>query len=168
MCNEILSEITRSATGAANKNVQKNEEPWAFLRMQAMNKTKIGVIGGSGIYEIDSLQNPKWQQVESPWGVPSDELLTGQLAGVEMVFLPRHGRGHVHAPSDVPYRANIDSLKRLGVTDVISVSACGSFRNEMAPGHFVIVDQFIDRTTQRASSFSVSYTHLTLPTSDLV
>ena len=118
-----------------------------------MNKTKIGVIGGSGIYEIDSLQNPKWQQVESPWGVPSDELLTGQLAGVEMVFLPRHGRGHVHAPSDVPYRANIDSLKRLGVTDVISVSACGSFRNEMAPGHFVIVDQFIDRTTRRASSF---------------
>ena len=88
-----------------------------------MSNTKIGVIGGSGIYEIDGLQNPKWQQVESPWGTPSDELLTGQLAGVEMVFLPRHGRGHVHAPSDVPYRANIDALKRLGVTDVISVSA---------------------------------------------
>ena len=79
-----------------------------------MSTTKIGVIGGSGIYDIDGLQNPKWQQVESPWGVPSDELLTGQLAGVEMVFLPRHGRGHVHAPSDVPYRANIDALKRLG------------------------------------------------------
>ena len=135
-----------------------------------MSNTKIGVIGGSGIYEIDGLQNPKWQQVESPWGTPSDELLTGQLAGVEMVFLPRHGRGHVHAPSDVPYRANIDALKRLGVTDVISVSACGSFREAMAPGHFVLVDQFIDRTTQRASSFfsrgcvgHVSLAHPTCP-----
>ena len=94
-----------------------------------MSKTKIGVIGGSGIYEIDGLQNPKWQQVESPWGAASDELLTGELDDVKMVFLPRHGRGHVHAPSDVPYRANIDALKRLGVTDVISVSAIAS-RNE--------------------------------------
>ena len=135
-----------------------------------MSKTKIGVIGGSGIYEIDGLQNPKWQQVESPWGAASDELLTGELDGVEMVFLPRHGRGHVHAPSDVPYRANIDALKRLGVTDVISVSACGSFRDAMAPGHFVIVDQFIDRTRQRASSFfssgcvgHVSLAHPTCP-----
>ena len=135
-----------------------------------MSKTKIGVIGGSGIYEIDGLQNPKWQQVESPWGTASDELLTGELDGVEMVFLPRHGRGHVHAPSDVPYRANIDALKRLGVTDVISVSACGSFRDAMAPGHFVIVDQFIDRTRQRASSFfssgcvgHVSLAHPTCP-----
>ena len=135
-----------------------------------MSTTKIGVIGGSGIYDIDGLQNPKWQQVESPWGVPSDELLTGQLAGVEMVFLPRHGRSHVHAPSDVPYRTNIDALKRLGVTDVVSVSACGSFRDEMEPGHFVLVDQFIDRTTQRASSFfssgcvgHVSLAHPTCP-----
>ena len=135
-----------------------------------MSKTKIGVIGGSGIYEINGLQDPKWQQVESPWGTASDELLTGVLDGVEMVFLPRHGRGHVHAPSDVPYRANIDALKRLGVTDVISVSACGSFRDAMAPGHFVIVDQFIDRTRQRASSFfsrgcvgHVSLAHPTCP-----
>ena len=135
-----------------------------------MSKTKIGVIGGSGIYEINGLQDPKWQQVESPWGAASDELLTGELDGVEMVFLPRHGRGHVHAPSDVPYRANIDALKRLGVTDVISVSACGSFRDAMAPGHFVIVDQFIDRTRQRASSFfssgcvgHVSLAHPTCP-----
>ena len=122
-----------------------------------MSKTKIGVIGGSGIYEIDGLQNPKWQQVESPWGAASDELLTGELDGVEMVFLPRHGRGHVHAPSDVPYRANIDALKRLGVTDVISVSACGSFRDAMAPGHFVIVDQFIDRSAPAPSSPAVAW-----------
>ena len=116
-------------------------------------ETMIGVIGGSGIYEIDGLENAQWGAVESPWGAPSDEILTGRLNGVKMAFLPRHGRGHVHSPSTVPYRANIDALKRLGVTDIIAVSACGSFREEMAPGDFVIVDQFIDRTFAREKSF---------------
>ncbi len=116
-------------------------------------ETIIGVIGGSGVYDIDGLENARWQAVESPWGKPSDEILTGSLNGVKMAFLPRHGRGHVHAPSTVPYRANIDALKRLGVTDIISVSACGSFREGMAPGDFVIVDQFIDRTFAREKSF---------------
>ncbi|MFV2053252.1 S-methyl-5'-thioadenosine phosphorylase [Aliiroseovarius sp. YM-037] len=115
--------------------------------------TMIGVIGGSGLYEIDGLQDATWQAVETPWGAPSDEILTGEVDGVKMAFLPRHGRGHTHSPTTVPYRANIDALKRLGVTDVISVSACGSFREEMAPGDFVIVDQFIDRTFAREKSF---------------
>ena len=135
-----------------------------------MNKTKIGVIGGSGLYEIDALEDQRWQEVDTPWGAPSDAILTGRLGGVEMAFLPRHGRGHVHSPTSVPYRANIDALKRLGVTDVISVSACGSFREEMAPGDFVIVDQFIDRTFAREKSFfgtgcvaHVSVAHPTCP-----
>ena len=119
-----------------------------------MTQTRIAVIGGSGIYEIDGLEDATWTRVESPFGAPSDAILTGTLGGVAMAFLPRHGRGHVHTPSTVPYRANIDALKRLGVTDVISVSACGSFREEMAPGDFVIVDQFIDRTFAREKSFS--------------
>ena len=118
-----------------------------------MTHTKIGVIGGSGVYDIDGLDGAEWVSVDSPWGAPSDQLLTGRLDDVEMVFLPRHGRGHVHSPTTVPYRANIDALKRLGVTDVISVSACGSFREAMAPGDFVIVDQFIDRTFAREKSF---------------
>ncbi|MCH2093564.1 MAG: S-methyl-5'-thioadenosine phosphorylase [Rhodobacteraceae bacterium] len=135
-----------------------------------MSTTKIGVIGGSGIYEIDGLDSPTWTRVETPWGDPSDAILTGKLDGVEMAFLPRHGRGHVHSPTTVPYRANIDALKRLGVTDVISVSACGSFRENMAPGDFVIVDQFIDRTFAREKSFfgtgcvaHVSVAHPTCP-----
>lgn len=135
-----------------------------------MRETMIGVIGGSGLYEIDGLENPEWVTVEGPWGAPSDALLTGSLDGVKMAFLPRHGRSHVHSPSTVPYRANIDALKRLGVTDVISVSACGSFRDEMAPGDFVIIDQFIDRTFAREKSFfgtgcvaHVSVAHPTCP-----
>lgn len=116
-------------------------------------ETMIGVIGGSGLYEIDGLENAGWVDVDTPWGTPSDQVFTGTLDGVKMAFLPRHGRGHVHSPSTVPYRANIDALKRLGVSDVISVSACGSFREAMAPGDFVIVDQFIDRTVGRDSSF---------------
>ena len=116
-------------------------------------QTKLGIIGGSGIYNMDGLENAKWVSIHSPWGAPSDDILTGQLHGVDMAFLPRHGRGHVHSPSTVPYRANIDALKRLGVTDIISVSACGSFREVMAPGDFVIVDQFIDRTFAREKSF---------------
>jgi 5'-methylthioadenosine phosphorylase len=113
----------------------------------------IGVIGGSGVYQIDGLESAAWQTVETPWGPPSDQILTGRLGGVDMAFLPRHGRGHVHSPSAIPYRANIDALKRLGVTDVIAVSACGSFREEMEPGDFVIVDQYIDRTFAREKSF---------------
>ncbi len=132
--------------------------------------TMIGVIGGSGVYQMDGLDHAEWVTVDSPFGTPSDAILTGRLGGVPMAFLPRHGRGHVHSPTSVPYRANIDALKRLGVTDVISVSACGSFREEMAPGDFVIVDQFIDRTFAREKSFfgpglvaHVSTAHPTCP-----
>ncbi|QYX57845.1 S-methyl-5'-thioadenosine phosphorylase [Roseovarius sp. SCSIO 43702] len=114
---------------------------------------KLAIIGGSGLYDIDGLEDARWQAVETPWGPPSDEMLTGRLGDLALVFLPRHGRGHVHTPGSIPYRANIDALKRLGVTDVISVSACGSFRETMAPGDFVIVDQFIDRTIAREQSF---------------
>ena len=135
-----------------------------------MRKTKIAIIGGSGIYDIDGLVGATWTDVETPWGAPSDQVLTGTLNDVDMVFLPRHGRGHVYSPTSVPYRANIDALKRLGVTDVISVSACGSFRDEMAPGDFVVVDQFIDRTFDREKSFfgtgcvaHVSVAHPTCP-----
>ena len=113
----------------------------------------LGVIGGSGIYEIDGLENVEWRKIESPWGEASDELLFGSLNGVKMVFLPRHGRGHRLSPSTINYRANIDALKRAGVTDIISLSAVGSFRDELAPGDFVIVDQFIDRTFAREKSF---------------
>jgi len=132
--------------------------------------TVIGIIGGSGVYEIDALEDAAWTAVDSSFGAPSDEILIGHLDGVKMAFLPRHGRGHVHTPSTVPYRANIDALKRVGVTDVISVSACGSFREEMAPGDFVLVDQFIDRTFARDKSFfgpglvaHVSVAHPTCP-----
>ena len=116
-------------------------------------KPVIGVLGGSGVYEIDGLSNKRWQSVESSFGEPSDELLFGDLDGVELVFLPRHGRGHRYSPSTVNYRANIDALKRAGVTDIVSVSAVGSFREELSPGTFVIVDQFIDRTFAREKSF---------------
>ncbi|MEM9321041.1 MAG: S-methyl-5'-thioadenosine phosphorylase [Pseudomonadota bacterium] len=114
---------------------------------------KIGIIGGSGLYEIEGLEAAEWIRVESAFGTPSDAILTGRLGGTDMAFLPRHGRGHVHTPSSVPYRANIDALKRLGVTDIVSISACGSFREAMAPGDFVCVDQFIDRTFAREKSF---------------
>ncbi len=133
-------------------------------------QTMIGVIGGSGLYQIDGLEGASWVKVKTPWGAPSDEVLVGRLEGVPMAFLPRHGRGHVHSPTDVPYRANIDALKRLGCTDVISVSACGSFREQYRPGDFVIVDQFIDRTFAREKSFfgtgcvaHVSLAHPTCP-----
>ena len=135
-----------------------------------MTAPKIAVIGGSGIYEIDGLEDAAWKTVETPWGAPSDEILTGRLHGTEMAFLPRHGRGHIHSPTSVPYRANIDALKRLGCTDLVSISACGSFREEMAPGEFVLVDQFIDRTFAREKSFfgtgcvaHVSIAHPTCP-----
>jgi 5'-methylthioadenosine phosphorylase len=118
-----------------------------------MVETVLGIIGGSGVYDIAGLENPRWETVKSPWGQPSDQLLTGRLAGVDMVFLPRHGRGHVQTPTSINYRANIDALKRVGVTDVISVSACGSLKEELPPGTFVMADQFIDRTFAREKSF---------------
>ncbi len=114
---------------------------------------KLGVIGGSGVYDIEGLEKAEWRHVDSPWGQASDALLFGQHQGIEVVFLPRHGRGHVHSPSSINYRANIDALKRSGVTDIISVSACGSFREDLPPGTFVIADQFIDRTFAREKSF---------------
>jgi 5'-methylthioadenosine phosphorylase len=118
-----------------------------------MTKTVLGIIGGSGVYDISGLENARWERVNSPWGEPSDDLLFGTLEKVEMVFLPRHGRGHVHSPTSINYRANIDALKRAGCTDIISVSACGSFREDLPPGHFVLADQFIDRTYARDKSF---------------
>ncbi|MDH5750212.1 MAG: S-methyl-5'-thioadenosine phosphorylase [Rhodospirillales bacterium] len=113
----------------------------------------IGILGGSGVYDIDGLENTEWIKVESSFGEPSDELLVGELNGQKMVFLPRHGRGHRIPPSELNFRANIDALKRAGVTEIISVSACGSFKEELPPGTFVIVDQFIDRTFAREKSF---------------
>jgi len=116
-------------------------------------KSILGVIGGSGVYEIDGLKNKQWKKVNSSFGEPSDELLFGELNGHQMVFLPRHGRGHVIPPSEVNYRANIDALKRSGVSEILSVSAVGSLREDLKPGMFVIVDQFIDRTIARKKSF---------------
>jgi 5'-methylthioadenosine phosphorylase len=118
-----------------------------------MTKRILGIIGGSGVYDIDGLEGAVWKEVKSPWGAPSDALLFGRYEGIELVFLPRHGRGHVQTPTTINYRANIDALKRAGVTDVISVSACGSLKEELAPGTFVFVDQFIDRTFAREKSF---------------
>jgi 5'-methylthioadenosine phosphorylase len=118
-----------------------------------MARTVLGVIGGSGVYAIEGLDGPREERVASPWGEPSDALRFGVLAGVDVVFLARHGRGHTLGPSDINYRANIDALKRAGVTDLISVSACGSLKEELSPGMFVLVDQFIDRTFARAKSF---------------
>ena len=113
----------------------------------------LGVIGGSGVYDIEGLENARWVKVDSSFGDPSDEVLLAELAGQSIAFLPRHGRGHRISPSDINYRANIDALKRLGVTDIVSVSAVGSLREDLPPGTFVIVDQFIDRTFAREKSF---------------
>lgn len=118
-----------------------------------MTKALIGIIGGSGIYDLPGLQDLREERVKTPWGEPSDGLRFGRIGGTDAVFLPRHGRGHRLSPSGINYRANIDAMKRAGVTDIVSVSACGSFREELAPGTFVLVDQFIDRTHGRASSF---------------
>ena len=116
-------------------------------------ETIVGIIGGSGVYEIDGLTDVKWKYIDSPFGQPSDALLHGTLNGQKLVFLPRHARGHKIPPSEINYRANIDALKRSGVTDILSVSAVGSLREELEPGTFVIVDQFIDRTIAREKSF---------------
>ncbi|MFA5371578.1 MAG: S-methyl-5'-thioadenosine phosphorylase [Sideroxydans sp.] len=118
-----------------------------------MTQASIGIIGGSGVYDIAGLENRHWERVESPFGEPSDELLFGELNGIKLAFLPRHGRGHKIPPSSINFHANIDVLKRAGVTDVISVSAVGSLREDLPPGTFVIIDQFIDRTFARDKSF---------------
>jgi 5'-methylthioadenosine phosphorylase len=118
-----------------------------------MTKAVLGIIGGSGIYDLPGLEHAREEAIKSPWGEPSAPLRRGAIAGLPVVFLPRHDRGHRLSPSDINYRANIDVLKRAGVTDLISLSACGSFREELPPGTFVLVDQFIDRTYKRESSF---------------
>lgn len=118
-----------------------------------MSNWVIGVIGGSGLYEIDGLEGAEEITIETPWGAPSDTLIKGHVGDVEFVFLPRHGKGHRLTPTTVPYRANIDALKRLGCTDVLSISACGSLQEQYAPGDFVMVDQLIDRTFAREKSF---------------
>ncbi len=117
-----------------------------------MTKSVLGIVGGSGVYDIE-MDSARWEKIESPWGEPSDEVRRGEIGGLPVVFLPRHGRGHRISPSHINYRANIDVLKRAGVTDLVSVSACGSFREELPPGTFVIIDQFIDRTFAREKSF---------------
>ena len=113
----------------------------------------VGVLGGSGVYQLEGLEGARWEKFESPFGAPSDELLIGELGGLRLVFLPRHGRGHPIPPSEINYRANVDALKRAGVTDLISISACGSLREDLTPGTFVFVDQFVDRTFSREKSF---------------
>src|SRR5450432_4141526 len=118
-----------------------------------MVKAVLGIIGGSGIYDLPGLENAREEAMASPWGEPSAPVRHGNIAGLPIVFLPRHGNGHVLSPTDINYRANIDVLKRAGVTDLISLSACGSFKEELAPGTFVLVDQFVDRTYARTSSF---------------
>ena len=118
-----------------------------------MARSVVGIIGGSGVYHLPGLQDMREEFVASPWGEPSDALRFGRIGTTEVVFLPRHGRGHKLSPSGINYRANIDALKRAGVTDIVSVSACGSFKQELYPGLFVFVDQFVDRTFGRQSSF---------------
>ena len=118
-----------------------------------MTKSVLGVIGGSGVYDLPGLGNVREERIASPWGEPSGALRMGDIAGLPVVFLPRHDKGHRLSPSDINYRANIDVLKRAGVTDLVSLSACGSFKEDMPPGTFVLVDQFVDRTHKRESSF---------------
>jgi 5'-methylthioadenosine phosphorylase len=118
-----------------------------------MTKAVLGVIGGSGIYDLPGLEKTQTKVITSPWGDPSGPLLTGEIDGLPIVFLSRHDKGHRLSPSDINYRANIDVLKRSGVTDLVSLSACGSFKENLAPGTFVLVDQFVDRTHKRESSF---------------
>ncbi|RZN07769.1 S-methyl-5'-thioadenosine phosphorylase [Bradyrhizobium genosp. SA-3] len=118
-----------------------------------MTQAVLGIIGGSGIYDLPGLEGAREEVIESPWGEPSAPVRRGTMAGLPVVFLPRHDKGHRLSPSDINYRANIDVLKRAGVTDLISLSACGSFREELPPGTFVLIDQFVDRTHKRESSF---------------
>src|SRR6195256_1958758 len=122
-------------------------------RRKTMAKAILGIIGGSGIYALPGLEDAREEAISSPWGVPSSPVRHGSIAGLPIVFLPRHDKGHRLSPSDINYRANIDVLKRAGVTDLVSLSACGSFKEELSPGTFVLIDQFVDRTHKRESSF---------------
>ena len=130
---------------------------------------KLGIIGGSGLYNMEGLENSKWIKVNTPWGSPSDDILQAEFKGKEIFFLPRHGRGHTVNPSNINFRANIDALKQLGVTDIISMSAVGSLKENLEPGTFVIVDQFIDRTFARVKTFFdkeiVAHVSMAKPTS---
>ena len=134
-----------------------------------MKKRKLGIIGGSGLYKMDGFEKTKWQKIETTWGSPSDEILTAKIKGEEICFIPRHARGHKINPSNINFRANIDALKQLGVTDIISVSAVGSLKESLEPGKFVIVDQFIDRTFARVKTFFdeeiVAHVSMAKPTS---
>ena len=123
------------------------------MTVRAMTRSVLGIIGGSGIYDLPGLENVREQRIESPWGEPSGPLRIGEIDGLPVVFLSRHDKGHRLSPSDINYRANIDALKRAGVTDLVSLSACGSFKEELPPGTFVLIDQFVDRTYKRESSF---------------
>jgi 5'-methylthioadenosine phosphorylase len=118
-----------------------------------MTKSVLGIVGGSGLYDMPALKSVHWERIDTPWGAPSDQILFAEIDGLPIRFLPRHGRGHKVPPSAINYRANIDALKRAGVTDLVSISACGSLKEALPPGHFVIVDQFIDRTFAREKSF---------------
>jgi len=118
-----------------------------------MTNPKLAIIGGSGLYDIKGLKNPKWKKIKTPWGDPSDEILNFNYSGKEVCFLPRHGRGHINSPTNINFRANIDALKQLGVTDIVSVSAVGSLKENLNPGTFVLINQFIDRTFSRIKTF---------------
>ncbi|MDC6465150.1 S-methyl-5'-thioadenosine phosphorylase [Pelagibacteraceae bacterium] len=135
-----------------------------------MTKNKLAIIGGSGLYEIEGLENPEWKLITTPWGKPSDKILNFKYKGKEVCFLPRHARGHIILPSNINFRANIDALKQLGVTDIISVSAVGSLKEDLPPGKFVVVDQFIDRTFARKKTFFdediVAHVSMAHPTSN--
>ena len=134
-----------------------------------MKKRKLGIIGGSGLYKMEGFKKSKWKKIKTPWGNPSDEILIAKFEGEEICFIPRHSRGHKINPSNINFRANIDALKQLGVTDIISVSAVGSLREELEPGKFVIIDQFIDRTFARVKTFFdeeiVAHVSMAKPTS---
>ena len=134
-----------------------------------MKKRKLGIIGGSGIYKMEGFEKTKWKKIKTPWGSPSDEILTAKVEKEEICFIPRHARGHKINPTNINFRANIDAMKQLGVTDIISVSAVGSLKEELEPGKFVIVDQFIDRTFSRVKTFFddeiVAHVSMAKPTS---
>ena len=134
-----------------------------------MKKRKLGIIGGSGLYQMDGFEKTKWKKIKTSWGKPSDEILIAKLDNEEICFIPRHSRGHKINPTNINYRANIDVMKQLGVTDIISVSAVGSLKENLNPGKFVIVDQFIDRTFSRIKTFFdeeiVAHVSMAKPTS---
>ena len=134
-----------------------------------MKKSKLGIIGGSGLYKMDGFDKTRWKKIKTPWGKPSDDILIAKLGGEEICFIPRHSRGHKINPTNINFRANIDAMKQLGVTDIISVSAVGSLKEELEPGKFVIIDQFIDRTFSRVKTFYdeeiVAHVSMAKPTS---